>query len=182
MKGAKRLVHIYNKLEEYVLVYTLVIAVIIIGMQVIMRYVFNNSLSWSEEAAKYMFVWLIWLGTSIAGRDKSHIALDLVIGKLKGRIKIAMDIIVKLIWLAMCVFLLVNGIELVQSMIARGKTASAMPWLKVWVVYVAVPFSQGVLGLRLLAQIVDDVRDFISPNRHDKDVVSEIEFEGGEDL
>ena len=48
--------------------------------------------------------------------------------------------------------------DLVQSMIGRGKTASAMPWLKVWVVYLAIPFSQGVLSLRLVAQIIEDCK------------------------
>jgi len=175
----KQLVHIYNKLEEYVLVYTLVIAVIIISLQIIMRFVFNNSLSWSEEAAKYLFVWLIWLGTSIAARDNSHIALELVIGRVKGRARIIMDIVIKLIWGAMCVFLLVNGIEVVQSMIGRGKTASAMPWLRVWVVYVAIPFSQGVLGLRLLAQIVEDGKKLFRSKDDDSGSVPKISPEGG---
>ena len=45
MKELKRLAHVYNKLEEYALVYTLAFCVVIISFQVIMRYVFNNSLS-----------------------------------------------------------------------------------------------------------------------------------------
>ena len=111
MKAVKKLVHVYDKLEEYCLVYTLALAVVIISLQIIMRSVFNNSLSWSEEAAKYLFVWLIWLGTSIAARDRSHIALEMVVGKLKGKSRIIMDIVVKLIWGAMCVFLLINGLD-----------------------------------------------------------------------
>lgn len=158
MSALKKLGHIYNKLEEYALVYTLAFCVVIIFMQVVMRYVFNSSLSWSEEAAKYLFVWLIWLGTSIAAKDQSHIALELVSGRLRGRPKYVLSIVVKIIWLAMCIFLAVNGWEVVSSMMGRGKTASAMPWLKVWLVYLAIPVSQGVLSIRLLLQIGQDVK------------------------
>lgn len=163
MKQLKKLAHIYNKLEEYVLVYTLVFAVIIISLQVVMRYIFNNSLSWSEEAAKYLFVWLIWLGTSIAGKDRSHISLELLTDRMKGRLKTVFAILVKLIWGGFCVFLLINGIEVVESMIGRGKTASAMPWLKVWVVYLAIPVSQGVLSIRIFIQMLGDFKELIHP-------------------
>ncbi len=49
MKKAKFLVTIWNKMEEYFLVYSLILMVILVFIQVIMRYIFNNSLSWSEE-------------------------------------------------------------------------------------------------------------------------------------
>lgn len=171
MSALKKLGAVYNKLEEYALVYTLAFCVVIIFLQVIMRYAFNSSLSWSEEAAKYLFVWLIWLGTSIAARDQSHIALEIISGRLGGRSKYVLAILVKLIWLAMCIFLAINGWEVVSSMMGRGKTASAMPWLKVWLVYLAIPVSQGILSIRLLLQIGQDVKSLIgvgTPNPHEK--------------
>lgn len=180
MKELKRLAHVYNKLEEYALVYTLAFCVVIISFQVIMRYVFNNSLSWTEEAAKYLFIWLIWLGTSIAAKERSHISLEIVTNKLKGRAKAVLDIVAKLIWVAMCLFLLVNGLEVVQGMIGRGKTASAMPWLKVWVVYLAIPVSQGVLSLRIIVQIIEDIKQIFRPGKGTDEPLAELK--GGADL
>ncbi len=180
MNTLKKLAHVYNKLEEYALVYTLVFSVIIISLQVIMRSFFNSSLSWSEEAAKYLFVWLIWLGTSIAAKDQSHISLEIVSGRLRGRVKTVIAILVKLIWVSMCIFLLVNGIEIVQSMIGRGKTASAMSWLKVWVVYLAIPVSQGVLSIRILSQMVQDIKNLIHPEKPTIEPITEAT--GGDEL
>ena len=54
-------------------------------------------------------------------------------------------------------FFAINGIEVVQSMIQRGKTASAMPWLKVWVVYTVMPLSQGVLSIRIITETIGDI-------------------------
>ena len=47
------------------------IAVIVIA-SVIMRYVFNNSISWSEDAAKFLMVWLAFLGAPLGFRHGAH--------------------------------------------------------------------------------------------------------------
>ena len=63
MNGLKKITHRINKLEEVFLVATLAVCVVVSFVQVIARYVFNNSISWSEEGCKYLFVWMIWMGT-----------------------------------------------------------------------------------------------------------------------
>lgn len=155
MNIIKKITAVCNKLEEVLLSGTLAICVVIIFVQVIARYIFNNSLSWSEEVCKYLFVWLIWLGTDFAAKD--HLCIEIISGKIKGKAKNALDIVVKLLWLSICLFLAVNGMEVVRSMIARGKVASSIPWLKVWVVYLVMPVSQGILSLRIIAQIIENI-------------------------
>ena len=54
-----RIGNIYNNLEEYLLVVSLVINVLLVFLQVIMRTVFKNSLTWSEELSRYIYFWLI---------------------------------------------------------------------------------------------------------------------------
>lgn len=155
MKTIKKVTAACNKLEEYFLVYTLAVCVVIITAQVIARYVFNNSISWSEEACKYLFIWLIWLGTDFAWKD--HICLDLIKARTTGKMRYVLDIVVKILWLMVTLFFAINGIEVVQSMIQRGKSASAMPWLKVWVVYTVMPLSQGVLSIRIITETIGDI-------------------------
>lgn len=53
------------------------IAVIVIS-SVIMRYIFNNSISWSEDAAKFLMVWLAFLGAPLGFRHGAHVAIDLL--------------------------------------------------------------------------------------------------------
>ena len=53
--------------EEYILSGLLIVIAVVMMLQVIMRYVFNASLSWAEEASRYAFVWsaLVSIGYSI---------------------------------------------------------------------------------------------------------------------
>ena len=80
-----RIGNIYNNLEEYLLVVSLVINVLLVFLQVIMRTVFKNSLTWSEELSRYIFIWQIWLGASIALKYNEHIRVTLIYSFLKNK-------------------------------------------------------------------------------------------------
>ena len=71
----KKFINFLNKLEEVVLVSMFCVMVLIIFIQVIMRYAFNSSLSWSEELGKFVFVWISWVGISIGARKNEHIKM-----------------------------------------------------------------------------------------------------------
>lgn len=47
-------------------------------LQVILRYVFNAPLRWSEELARYLFVWISFLGMYLAYRKGAHLGLDML--------------------------------------------------------------------------------------------------------
>lgn len=60
-------------------VVTLVFAMVgITLLQVVLRYVFNAPLRWSEELARYVFVWITFVGLYLAWRKGAHLGLDLV--------------------------------------------------------------------------------------------------------
>ena len=80
--GKNKIISFIDKLEEILLVSMFVLMVLIIFIQVIMRYVFNNSLSWSEELGKFLFVWLSWIGISIGERRNEHIKITMLVDKL----------------------------------------------------------------------------------------------------
>lgn len=51
-------------------------------LQVVLRYAFNAPLRWSEELARYVFVWISFLGLYLAYRRGAHLGLDLLPGLL----------------------------------------------------------------------------------------------------
>ena len=60
-----------EKLEEIFLVIILIAAVVIVAMQVVTRYVFKIPLPWSEEIARYLFLWLTWVGVPMPPRKEN---------------------------------------------------------------------------------------------------------------
>lgn len=53
--------------------------VVVTTLGVFYRYVLNNALPWAEEADRYLFIWLSFVGASITMRRKGHIAVDLLL-------------------------------------------------------------------------------------------------------
>jgi len=55
---------------------------IIIFVQVVMRYVFHSSLTWSEEMARYLFVWLVLITSTYAFGKRDHMCISYLKDKL----------------------------------------------------------------------------------------------------
>ncbi len=60
-----------------VALFSAMVAVTTIG--VFFRYVLNSALPWAEEADRYLFIWLSFVGASITMRHKAHIAVDILV-------------------------------------------------------------------------------------------------------
>lgn len=60
---------------------------IFVFTNVILRYFFNSGLTWAEEASRYLFIWLIFLGAIVAYQENAHLGVDVLVAKLgmKGR-------------------------------------------------------------------------------------------------
>ena len=66
---------------EVVLCVVLVAIVVVTFSQVLFRYVFRTSLDWSEELARFLFLWLAALSSAYAFKTKSHFALRFVVNR-----------------------------------------------------------------------------------------------------
>ncbi|WP_258876237.1 TRAP transporter large permease subunit [Fusobacterium animalis] len=95
-----------------------------------MRYIFNNSLSWSEELGKFLFVWISWLGISIGAKRKEHIKITMFIDKVSPKLKCLCDILSELIIFGICAVTAYYGLELVisQSQIFFAGIKISMSW------------------------------------------------------
>lgn len=149
----KKLIDLYNAVEEKLLVYSLAFTTLLLFLQVIMRFVFNNSLSWSEELARYIFIWEIWLGSSITFRENKHIKVEILYAIVKTeKAKAIVDILADVILFIFCTVLLVEGADLVLSMHNRGTMSPAMR-IPLWIVYLSLPVGLLAVCCRIVGQI-----------------------------
>ena len=116
--------------------------VIIIFVQVIMRKA-GNSLSWSEELGKFLFVWISWMGISLGQREGEHIKITMLTDRLPFRLA---DIVVIII----CAVIFYYGVELV---VAQGNVPYAGIKISTSRGYLAVVLGCGLMILRTLVSI-----------------------------
>lgn len=73
MKGYGKFLDGIEKIEKLFLAVTVAIMIIVITYQVILRYVFSASNAWSEELARYLFIYDVMVAAAIATRRNSHL-------------------------------------------------------------------------------------------------------------
>lgn len=137
---------VLDRLVETVL-FVLVVAMIIIGtMQVIWRYVLKNSLSWSEESMRFMYVWVTMLGITLGLRRKQFTAIDAVANVLTKKIP-ALEKVLFFFTIAMeiifFVILTIYGSQFAMANMAAKSTAMRV---SMGAMYLAFPIS-GMLGI-----------------------------------
>ena len=64
-------------------VVAMIVMLAIIFMQVITRYIFGFSFEWSEELARFLFVWVVFLGSALIMGEEGHLAVELLPRLLK---------------------------------------------------------------------------------------------------
>lgn len=146
-----------DRLEEIFLVILMIAAVAIVAAQVITRYVLKVSLPWSEEIARYMFLWLTWVGASYATKERKHVSIDIIYAKLPKAGKTVCTIISTVVWLIFLGMMFYLSFRLTKSVASGGQVAvgSGIP---MWIPYASIPTGMGLMLFRLIQNCVHDLR------------------------
>lgn len=93
-----------NKLLNVAIAFSLAAMSLSVFGNVVLRYVFNSGLTWSEEMSRYFFVWMVFLGAIAALKDKMHLGVDIVVNALPRKLQkvtfiISNAVVLYLLWL-----------------------------------------------------------------------------------
>ena len=119
--------------------------VIIVYLGVFFRYVLNSSLTWYDEFASYMLVWLTFYGTVVADYHRRHIGFDILVNKLAPPARKVVDVAAEFAVLGFQFVLFYYGWVLTQRM--GDETAISLPWVKVSWISSVLPVTGGLLLL-----------------------------------
>ncbi len=117
-----------------ILLFLAVFAVVL--AQVFFRYVLNEPLIWSEELARYLFIWLCFLGWVIASRREEHILITALRDRLKPALRRTIPILAELAHLLLALLLLRYGFAMMLRNVKVGTVTLFFPFA---VVYAVVP-------------------------------------------
>ncbi len=132
--------------------------IIIIFLQVVMRYVFNNSLSWTEELARYLFVWQCWVGVSYAVMKGRHIRVDIIKDLVNAKGKYVFDLIYLVVSILFLIFLSYNAAIVVSAVKDMNQLTPALQMPK-WIPYFSVLVGSVLTVLRLVQQLIVHIKN-----------------------
>jgi TRAP-type C4-dicarboxylate transport system permease small subunit len=145
-----RIIDGYFWLLKLLIAVFLAIMVVLVFGNVVLRYAFNSGITVSEELARWLFVWLTFLGAIIALREHGHLGVDSLVRRLPVAAKKACFIVSQLLMLLVTWLLLIGSWE--QTMINWSVTAPASGLSVGWFYGVGIVFALST-GAILIAEL-----------------------------
>lgn len=157
-----------KRIEEFVIVLTMAIMVLLMFIQSTSRYILGNSLSWGSELAQYLHVWQIWIGASLAIRMQSHIRVDVFIKLFPPKVQKVLNFFALIFWFIFAAFLAYEGTNYVSNMFTSGQTSPSLQ-VPMWIPYLAIPIG----GLLMVIRLIQQMYLLFANKQHDKDGLEE---------
>ena len=101
--------------------------VVVVGCQVILRYMFSRPPVWADELARWLFVWNIFLGAGVLVRYEAHLTVDIVTVRLSPRVNQWRKLFVNLLVLAFMLLLFWQTVELMRTFSFTPSAAMQIP-------------------------------------------------------
>jgi TRAP-type C4-dicarboxylate transport system permease small subunit len=140
---------------DWVLVSAFIVVFVIALYQVVMRYVFSNPPIWSEELIRLMFVWICYLGWTVATRNKTHIQITALVTFLPPTAQKVLKAFNCLLVIGFSVFMVWFGIKMVE--VGSRGMAVTLP-INFGLVYLSVPIANAIIVFYQILDLVDVFR------------------------
>lgn len=151
----RRMTAAYSRLLSFVVVLSVGVLVVPVMLQIVSRYTdLIPSYIWTEEMARFLFIWTVMIGAILGVRDSAHFDVDLL-PALGARGDAFMRIVAKLGVLTIAIVFVSGGIEFTRFAWNRTSELADLP---LWLIHIAWPIA-GLSWIAFLGeQFVDDLR------------------------
>ena len=143
--------------EEWLLILLECAIVIVMLYQIVRRYVFNSSLTWSEEFCRYCFIWFMFIGYSYSIHEKIDLRMDAVLNILPKPLKTILERFGLLFGFALTALLFVNSFTAVGYVVKTGEKSVGMH-LPMSVVYASMIVGFGLALIRYIQRFAEEFR------------------------
>lgn len=131
---------------------------IVIVQEVLRRFVLSYSSAWGEEAARYAFIYLGWIGAAYAVRERAHIRFDFLLRAVGPRTRAGLYVFGELCTIAFACIALYWSMHTIQTLLQFDGQTPVLRVNKTWF-EAAVPIGFSLVIYRSLQGLWRDLRD-----------------------
>lgn len=143
---------LYRHFEELMSVVLLAGVCVLVAFNVLSRYLLQHPSAWAEELCTYLFVWMVFIGASLALKRREHFAVDCFVERLSPRLKWSIGLLADILVFALSVLVLWYGI-----LATRRAWPVVTPALEISraIPYAAVPFGGLLMSIRSIEHLAE---------------------------
>lgn len=153
-------IKIIRKINDLAVMIVLALLSLFVVLQVVCRYALGAPLTWSEELARYLQIWMVMLGSAVMMRKGGHLAIDLVTSSLPAKAKRVTDFVAFAAIIIFFAIVCYQGIFLTINAARQTSPAMNMPMSYV---YAALPVGSALILMETIIRFIRFVRTG-SPN------------------
>ncbi len=147
-----------ENLERYAMLIAYVFVCVVIVQEVLRRFGLNFSSAWAQETAQYLFIYLGYIGTAYAVKERAHIRFDILLNKVSPATKAQLYILGECATLLFALIAIYWSGHTVMQLLNFGGTTPVLRVNKAWF-EMAVPLGFLLVALRCLQAIKRDYGD-----------------------
>jgi len=114
---------------------------------------FGGTITWAEEAERFLFIWLVFLGSPVALDRGGHILIDVVARLATGRRALVLVSAVRVLVLGFLGVMVHAGLDLVSR---TGNQSAAALDIPMSIVHFALPLSAAVMAMQIVLMLLRD--------------------------
>ncbi len=142
------------KMMEWMLISILGLMVILVFGNVVLRYGFNSGIVFSEEVSRFLFIWLVFLGSVLMLRDNGHLGVHTLTKRLSLSGKKFCKLISDILTFSCCVLLTKGGWTLVVMNMNNMALISEIPLGIIFIACLVCSVGMGALLLNSMYRLL----------------------------
>jgi len=144
-----------DRLLKYLLTFLVGLFTVSVFLQVLIRFVFKYPLPWTEEVSRIAFVYTIFIGATIAVREKAHLNVDFLLVALPPKVSQVVKLLGTALVAVFLIFVTWQGIQFVRATGVQVTPVMQVPFRYLDLV---LPTCGGLMLLYLILGAIDDLR------------------------
>lgn len=150
--------------------------VFFVFLNVILRILFNTGLTWSEEVARYLFVFVTYIGAISAMRARAHISVDTLVSRLSPKLQMVFYIVGQTIIACLMGILLHGSFKMVMQNMDSKTAALGIPYSFLYSVGLLTGAAIAVIAVTNIAYATkhpEEIGSLVTTHTDDDEAVEE---------
>ena len=130
------------------------VMILVVLLQIVSRYLFPISIHWTEEAARFSFLYTVAFAAGLATRDKTYVNVDLIPLMIRGRARVVLEVVLDVVTIIFLWVVAWHSLRLVRIGAIQTSASLRVPMSWIFLVTTIIPISMSYYAIRDLIRIV----------------------------
>ena len=130
---------------------------IVVGvLQILLRYFFNISLSWSNEILIFSFIWITYLSIAIALSKKLHLGVDMITNFFPNSVQLKIKLFSNILIIFFCIIIFISSMPLIR---ANFYQFSPSLGIRMSYIYASIPIAMLSMAFITFKEIIKNKKE-----------------------